>query len=358
MPKKIILWLARFGVSAGIIAYLAARARRDGTFAPLVDQPKHWGLLALGLAAYLAAVLLSFVRWRALVVALRLPFSLRDALRLGFLGYLFNFVSLGAVGGDLFKAVFIAREQPGFRAEAVATVVMDRILGLVMLLVLASAAILFTGQLESSSREVQILSQGTLAATAAGLIGFGLLLAAGRAPSAWRQRLARLPLVGPVAEKLFSGVAAYRRQPAVLAFACLLTLAIHSGCALSVYWIALGLPGAAPTLAEHFVIVPLALVTGVLPLPVNGLGALEYAVDALYQWIPAGGAIPEGRGFVVALGYRAAIIFVALIAAAYYLASRREVTQVLEEAEHEAAEAAAAPSAAPAEADFGAVANS
>ena len=333
MPKKIIVWLAKFGVSAGITAYLTLRAHRDGTFAPLVNQPKHWSVLALGLAAYLVAVLMSFVRWRALVVALGLQFSVRDALRLGLLGYLFNFVSLGAVGGDLFKAVFIAREKPGFRAEAVATVIMDRIVGLAMLLVLASAAILLTGQLESPSREVAILSQGTLAATAAGLAAFALLLAAGQAPSDWRQRLARLPRVGSVAEKLLSAVTAYRRQPAVLTFSCLLSLAIQSCCVLAVYWIALGLPGAAPTLADHFVIVPLALVTGILPLPVNGLGAMEYAVDALYQWIPASGALPEGRGFVVALGYRAAVIFVALIAVAYYLASRREVAQVLEDAE-------------------------
>ena len=120
---------------------------------------------------------------------------------------------------------------------------------------------------------------------------------------------------------------------AVLVVSCLWSLAIHRCCTLSVYWIALGLPGEAPSLADHFVIVPLALVTGVPPLPVNGLGAMEYAVDALYQWIPASGALPEGRGFVVALGHRAATLLAAVIAAAYYLASRSEVSQVLEEAE-------------------------
>jgi uncharacterized membrane protein YbhN (UPF0104 family) len=336
--KKVLITLAKFGVSSGIIAYLAIRAHRDGTFIPLIEQPKHWGLLALAFCAYLAAVLLSFLRWRALVVALGLTFSVRDALRLGFLGYLFNFVSLGSVGGDLFKAVFIAREQPGFRAEAVATVVMDRILGLLMLLVLASAAILATGQLHSTVREVQIISQGTLAATAAGLVGLGMLAVVSAFEGAWRRWLGRLPLVGAVAEKLLSAVVAYRHKPGVLAWSCLLSLAIHSCCTLSVYWIALGLPGEAPSLADHFVIVPLALVTGALPLPVNGLGAMEYAVDALYLWIPASGALPEGRGFVVALGYRAATILAAFIAAVYYLASRREVAQVLEEAEFDMAQ--------------------
>lgn len=340
MPKKIFIALAKLGVSIGIVAFLTIRAHRDGTFAPLVDQPKHWGLLALGLAAFLAAVLMSFVRWRALVVALGMPFSIRDAMRLGFLGYLFNFVSLGSVGGDLFKAVLIAREQPDFRAEAVATVMMDRILGLAMLLVLATAAILVTGQLASPSREMQILSQGTLAATAVGLAGFALLLAAELAPIAWRKHLARLPLAGAVAERLLTAVTTYRRQPVVLIYSCLLSLAIHGCCTLSMYWIALGLPGAVPTLTDHFVIVPLALVTGVLPLPVNGLGAMEYAIDALYQWIPASGvsdAAPAGRGFVVALGYRSAVIFVALLAAAYYLVSRREAAQMLKEAKHESA---------------------
>ncbi len=59
------------------------------------------------------AVSLTFVRWYLLVRALGLHFRLLDAFRLGFLGYLFNFVSVGSVGGDLFKAIFIAREQPG-----------------------------------------------------------------------------------------------------------------------------------------------------------------------------------------------------------------------------------------------------
>ena len=44
-----------------------------------------------------------------------------------------------------FKAVFIAREQHGKRAEAVATVVIDRLIGLYVLFVVASVAALWTG---------------------------------------------------------------------------------------------------------------------------------------------------------------------------------------------------------------------
>ena len=69
------------------------------------------------------------VRWRMLVRAAGMSFSYKDAFRLGFLGFLLNFVSVGAVGGDLFKAVFIAREQPGRRIAAIVSVALDRLLG-------------------------------------------------------------------------------------------------------------------------------------------------------------------------------------------------------------------------------------
>src|SRR5215469_719233 len=99
--KKILFNLIKFGVSISIVAWLVVDTSRNRAFAELADQPKHWGLLALAVVTGLTAVVLTFVRWHVLVRALGLNFSLKDAIRLGFLGYLLNFVSFGAVGGDL-----------------------------------------------------------------------------------------------------------------------------------------------------------------------------------------------------------------------------------------------------------------
>jgi uncharacterized membrane protein YbhN (UPF0104 family) len=103
-----------------------------------------------------------------------------------------------------------------------------------------------------------------------------------------------------------------------------------------------------PSLADHFVIVPLAFVSGVLPLPGNGLGALEYVVNFLYERVPAGMAIREGRGFVVALCYRAITILIAMIGLGYYLVSRRQVVELLHAAEADEANSQAAVCAGPA----------
>lgn len=333
--NKVFIQFLKYGISAGIIAYLVIDAQSDKTFAQLIDQPKRWDVLFLAWLACLLAVALTIVRWHVLVRALDLPFSLRDAFRLGFLGYLLNFISLGSVGGDLFKAVFMAREQPGRRAEAVATVVVDRVIGLFMLFVLATIAILCTGQLHSSVREIQVICQGTIAATAVGTAAMVVLMIPGVTQGAFSEFLAKLPRMGPVFGKLLGAIRMYRSRMGVLFAACLISAAVHVLSTVGIYLIARGLPGESPSLGSHFLIVPLAMVTGVLPLPVNGLGAFEAVVNFLYVRFGGPMAVLEGQGFIVALGYRAATILIAMVGVCFYLTSRREVSQTLREAESE-----------------------
>lgn len=343
--KKILFNLFRFGVSLGIVAWLVVDTSQNQAFADLAKQPKDWGLLALALVTGLGGVLLTFLRWHALMRALGLPFSIRDALRLGFLGYLLNFVSFGAVGGDLFKAVCIARQFPGHKPEAVATVILDRVIGLYMLFVMASVAILCTGQLHNSHETVRIIARAVLAATVAGAAGMLVLLIPGVTQGGFSNMLKRLPKVGPVFGKLLGAIRIYRNRWAVLLVSALLSVGVHSLSTLSVYLVARGLPGECPSLADHFVMIPLAFVTGVLPLPGNGLGAFEAAVKTLYELVPSDVHVAEGYGFVVSLCYRAVTVLIALIGVFYYLASRKEVAAALAEAEREIDAADTAPAA-------------
>ena len=143
--KKILLTLLKIGVSAAILGYLVRDAHRNEAFSNLWSQPKQWGLLACALVSCSTAVLLTLIRWCYLVRALGLPLRMRDALRIGFLGYLFNLAPMGIVGGDLLKGVMLARHQKGKYPEALASVFVDRFVGLYLLFVVASAAILATG---------------------------------------------------------------------------------------------------------------------------------------------------------------------------------------------------------------------
>jgi len=102
---RLLITTLKVVLAVSILAYLLFRIQRQDGFSRLLSEPKNWGSLAAAQAFVLLAFLLSFVRWFLLVRGLRLPFQLRDAFRLGSLGFMLNQVSPGSVGGDFFKAM-------------------------------------------------------------------------------------------------------------------------------------------------------------------------------------------------------------------------------------------------------------
>ena len=330
--KKLVIGFLKITVSLAILAYLIASAQRTAVFANLRDQPKNWGLLSLAAMFCASAVLTTFLRWRYLVRALDLPFTLSAALRLGFLGYLFNLAPMGIVGGDFLKVVMLARHQKGQYAKAVASVVVDRLMGLYVLFVVAAAAICLTGFRAVSVGNIRAICDATLAVAIGGGVVFGLLMLPLFARGSLAQWLQRVPRVGHHLASLVEAVQMYRRKPRVLLVAALMSVAVHCLFSTGVYFVAHGLPGNTLSLATHFVVMPLSAAAGVIPLP---MGPFEAVLDALYVSVPvpAGVVIAKGQGLVVALGYRIITLLIATIGIVYYLGSRREVAEVMHEAQ-------------------------
>src|SRR5690606_15351070 len=129
----------------------------------------------LALVIILVGFSCNFIRWYLLVRGLDLTFHLRDAFRLGSLGFMLNQVMPGSVGGDLFRAAFLAHEQPGRRTEAVASVFIDRFVGLVAMLLVASGALLLTGRATQRSALLESLQVFIGIAAVVGILGMLLL---------------------------------------------------------------------------------------------------------------------------------------------------------------------------------------
>lgn len=335
--------MLQWGVVLAILGYLFNDIYQNRSFASFWNAPKRWDLLAAAAAITLIAVTITIVRWHWLILALGLPFRLRDALRLGFLGYLLNFVSLGSVGGDLFKAVFVARELHGHRAEAVATVVVDRLIGLFGVFVLATVSIIATGAWGAETSErMRLLYRATFICTSvsAALI-LGLMLMPDGLWHRLERQLARLPKIGPICERLIAAVRRYRRATSVLSLSLVATLIAQALFAVAFYFVSAGCLENHPSLASHMVIVPLATLVGILPLPMSGLGAVEVAIDFMYHAVPkaidgaAAVALPKGIGALVSLANRIVMLAVALIGVVIYFVSRREVAAVMHEVEVE-----------------------
>lgn len=329
--KRVLLTLVKIGVSAAIISWLFYKAAGDKTFTELAHRPKHWGVLGSALVICLVGTLVTFARWQMLVRAAGIPLAMRDAMRLGFLGYLLNFVSPGSVGGDLFKAVFLVREHPGHRGAAIASVVADRVMGLFSLMLLCSGAILLFDQIHAPNEVVRDLCWGVLGCTLAGAVGLGILFWPGFTQGKLASWLRSQQRLGRMFNSLLNTMERYRSRPRVVAIGILAGIAAQASFTVGIYMVACGIPGRVPNLPDHFIIAPLAMLAGAMPFAFGGLGAFEGAIDLLYVYVPVGSHFEGSEGLIVALGFRVITILIALVGAVYYATGRREVSQVWHE---------------------------
>lgn len=310
--------ILKFAIPFAIIVWLVS-AIDASQWRALNERPKHWGLLILAFTIALGAVCLAFVRWYLLVRSLDIKFSLADAFRLSFLGYLFNFVSAGSVGGDLFKAVFISREQPERKTEAVATVVVDRLIGLFALLLVSSIAILLA-DVQDPSPGYQAIRRITLLSTAGGSIAVMLLMFTGFRNRRLGKLLGSLPRIGQSCERLIVSVGVYRSRRLLMASILGLSMFMHGMLAVAMFLIASALFANSPPLGDHLTIVPLSMLAGALPLSPSGLGSFEFAIDELYRLVSVS-SVDAVSGVLVALVYRLVTIAIAAVGVVYYWSS-------------------------------------
>jgi glycosyltransferase 2 family protein len=332
--KKLFVMALKVGLSAAIIGYLVYDAMHRGdVFTNLRDQPKHWDILAAAWAACLVGTLLTFVRWWYLVCALGVPCRLADALRISFWGYLFNLAPLGIVGGDLVRAVMLGHEYPQHRAKALGSVLVDRVVGLYLLFLVASSAILLTGFWRIPLPDIQRICKLTFILTIVGTVGLAFVMGPEVILGPVVRACGRIPRVGGAIESLIRAVRMYRHMPLVMFVSSLMSIGVHCSFAIGLYLIACGLPGNHLSLADHFVVIPVSNVAGVLPLP---MGPFEAVLDYLYMHVPVTGpAIAAGQGLVVALIYRLITLLIAAMGAPYYFGNRGEMAEVIHEAEED-----------------------
>jgi len=100
------------------------------------------GLLLAGLALTGLIYPILAVRWWMLLRARDLPVTIGKSFRLSMVGCFFNFCMPGTTGGDLVKAYYAAKGSKR-KADAVMSVLLDRVVGLSGLFVVASIAGIF-----------------------------------------------------------------------------------------------------------------------------------------------------------------------------------------------------------------------
>jgi uncharacterized protein (TIRG00374 family) len=289
------------------------------------SHPLDLRLLLLAQAMFLIALVITFVRWFLLVRVIEPHFRFGATLLLGFIGMVFNLVIPGAVGGDLIKAAYLVRMHIK-KTQAIASMVIDRILGLLALFVLASIAGGIAWQHAPANVRNLIMCAGV--ATALG----ALLLTA-----IFGQVLTRIfPSLGAgssrfslVVSELKEMSTTYRCRLDVVAVALLLSVLNHSLSVLAFYLIGCMLfPGMTTTPGEHFLMVPLVLFTMAVPLPFGALGFTEEVGEQLLK------LVNHPSGALAMIGFRLVMYGGGLVGACVYLTRLKEVRELTASAHH------------------------
>lgn len=311
MKKSFWFGLAKYAIGLSLLAYVVATnwPGENGLGAALA-RPIQWLPFAAAGMLLGAAALLTFCRWWMLVRALGMEFRVVSAMRLGLVGYFFNTLLPGGVGGDIVKAVGIAREQAR-RALAVSTVLFDRAVGLwalVWLVALSGGAYrLVAGPddgLLALNAGVAAIVRTSWFVTAATVLGWWALgLISERRAHRFAARLATVPRAGRFLSECWRATWLYRKHPWAVAATLALSIGIHALNVLGFHVASrVFAPPAAdlPDLAAHFLIVPVGMaVQAFFPTP-GGVGGSEYGFGKLYRLLGK----PESLGVLASLAWR------------------------------------------------------
>jgi hypothetical protein len=337
MPaKKIALAGLKFGFTALLVALVVWQILKNPDSAAVGKKflhPHDGRLLGLGLLAALLGSATNILRWHMLVRTLGLQAALGNSLRIGFVAHTVSQVGfgLGLLGGDALKAVYLGINNPRQKAEAAATVVVDRLIGLMGLLLLAGIGTLLVDPTQMSfakeqdQRTVMDIVWTVRALSLGAITGAVIVLLPGFTHWPLWDTLAHVPGIGPVLQRLVEAVRTYRRRADRLALGLVMTLLSQSMFVTALHLTVAGLDLPHPTLALHFVIGPIALITGALP-----IGAFELTMQLLYQ------AAIQHDGIVPAIAYRLNNLTIAIVGAVIYFFTRAETQALLDTAEKEA----------------------
>lgn len=149
--KPIIIFLLKLLVSAGLLGYFLSRVHPERFLTTFANA--KFSYIALAMVVYLVTQGVSAVRWATLARPLGIKTPFKDLLGYYLVGMFFNLFAPGTVGGDVSRVYYLVRDEDALASRRAVTtvhaamsVLMDRAIGMVVLVWLGAAGLLLFPQ--------------------------------------------------------------------------------------------------------------------------------------------------------------------------------------------------------------------
>ncbi len=330
--KSLLFTVGRMVVGVGIAVYLIHRTLGKAEiqfvdlWRALAGASLPW--LAIAVLLHGGVLLLASARWFLLLRAQQVPIRWPGVLRLSLIGFFFNLAVPGAVGGDLAKVGYLARQRSGRATEAVFSIVVDRLIGIFGLFLVAAVCTLISlPKLMALGPEFEFIRLATF------IVGLGSVAGVlGLVALEFHRQLLNLPglrRLWPILARctpqrlrdtvlrLVAAVDGYRRQRGTIGVAILISLAVHCLLAFNLFSVGQALHNHDLPLRDYFLTTQVSNAIASLPITPGGVGLRDRSNQ---EFLEAFG-LDRQAGALIPITMTLVILFWALIGMIVFILS-------------------------------------
>ncbi|MCO6430460.1 MAG: flippase-like domain-containing protein [Deltaproteobacteria bacterium] len=299
-------WRAFQTFAAAMLLWLMVRAAGiDGLKQALLQLTWGTALYLLLLSAVMLYV--GSLKWKLFINHVSRGISTLQVMRIYLIGYFVNLVLPSYVGGDVVRSFYAGRKIG--HHEAIATVLLERLSMIVVVLLILPAALYRVGISALSLN----YSLAALIVVSIGAAAFSLVRCVLKRTFSWGMSRA-----GAHVEKVRQALHVTYKAPRLFVKAMLLSFLYHALSALNVAASGYAVGWEAPPLLEIFILLPFVFILTSLPVTPSSLGVQEGAFFLMLNFLGAS----EAQALAAAMVLRAKSIVLAMLGGICWLCQR------------------------------------
>ncbi|HQY61380.1 MAG: flippase-like domain-containing protein [Myxococcales bacterium] len=282
--KQRVAFLAKLAFTGALLTWLARKGALDMR-ALGVFLENTWLLLLNVVVFCTASVFIATVRWRLLVNLSGAHVGFWRSVSLQFVSLFFNVVIPGNVGGDVLKALYVARDEPKERRAGLLLVAfVERVVGLAGLITVGLIVVLVRGRTLWQDELFRPLISLVLLLGAGFVVGPAVFVLVMRSYGARLEAVAEgsTSPVGRLAQKVIAAFRLVSARPSLLLASLGLSMALHGTNMLFFMLLAAVVGHQEVTLGAIATIYPIGLLSLMLPVSAAGMGVGHMAFEKLF----------------------------------------------------------------------------